>query len=95
MSTFFMFGKYSSEAARKISAERTKKVREAIEKCGGQVKDIYVLLGEYDVVIIAELPRMAEAMQASIALKRLTDISFFTAAAMPVDEFDEMAEKMP
>jgi len=94
MATFFMFGKYSSEAAKKISAERTKKVREAIEKLGGRVKDIYVLLGEYDVVIITELPRMAEAMQASIALKRLTDISFFTAAAMPIDEFDQMAESL-
>jgi len=94
MATFFMFGKYSSEAASKISAERTEKARQVVEKLGGCVKDIYVLLGEYDVVIIAELPRMAEAMQASIALKRLTDIPFFTAAAMPIDEFDQMAEKM-
>lgn len=94
MSTFFMFGTYSSQAAKKISAQRTGKVRETIEKFGGRVKDIFVLLGEYDVVIIAELPRMAEAMQASIALKCLTDISFFTAAAMPIDEFDKMAEKM-
>jgi uncharacterized protein with GYD domain len=58
------------------------------------VKDIYILLGEYDVVIIADLPRMAEAMQASILLKRMTDISFFTAAAMPVEEFDKLAEKL-
>jgi uncharacterized protein with GYD domain len=92
MATFFMFGKYSTEASLGISAERTVKVREAIEKVGGRVDSIYVLLGEYDVVIIAEFPRMAEAMQASIILKRLTDISFFTAAAMPVDEFDKLAE---
>ena len=94
MATFFMFGKYSSEAISKISAERTEKVREAIESVGGRVKEIYILLGEYDVVIIAELPRMAEAMQASILLKRMTDISFFTAAAMPVEEFDQLAEKL-
>ncbi len=94
MATFFMFGKYSCEAAEKISAERTEKAREVIEKLGGRVKDIYVLLGQYDVVIIVDLPRMAEAMQASIALKRLTDISFFTAAAMPIDEFDALAEEM-
>lgn len=94
MATFFMFGKYSSEAAKRISAERTEKAREAIEKLGGRVQEIYVLLGEYDLVIIADLPRMAEAMQASIALKRLTDISFFTAAAMPIEEFDEMADQM-
>ena len=94
MATFFMFGKYTSEAAKNISAERTAKARELIEKLGGRVEDIYVLLGEYDLVIIADLPRMAEAMQASIALQRLTDISFFTAAAMPIEEFDNMAERM-
>jgi len=90
MSTFFMFGRYSKEAVEKVSVERTRQVHQLIEKFGGQVKAIYALLGEYDLVIIAELPRMAEAMQASVALKRLTDISFFTAAAMPVEEFDEL-----
>ena len=94
MATFFMFGKYTSKATEGISSDRTDKVREAIEKLGGQVKGIYVLLGEYDVVIITELPRMAEAMQVSIILKRLTDISFFTAAAMPIDEFDQIAQDM-
>lgn len=92
MATFFMFGRYSSEAADKISAERAGKVRQVIEDLGGKVQSIYALLGEYDVVLVTELPRMAEAMQASIALKRLTGISFFTAAAMPLDEFEQLAK---
>ena len=54
------------------------------------MKDIYALMGEYDVVIIAELPNMTEAIRASIALKKLTDITFFTVAAMPVEEFDQL-----
>ena len=90
MATFFMFGDYSSQAAQGISAERTDKVRRLIEGLGGHVKDIYALLGEHDVVVIAELPRMAEAMQASVALKALTEISFFTTAAMPIEEFDKL-----
>lgn len=94
MATFFMFGKYSAEAAKGISAERTEKAREVVENLGGRIEQMYVLLGEYDLVIIAELPRMAEAMQASLALKRLTDISFFTAAAVPVEEFDQMAGQL-
>jgi uncharacterized protein with GYD domain len=94
MATFFMFGKYSAEAAKGISAERTEKAREVVENLGGRIEQMYVLLGEYDLVIIAELPRMAEAMQASLALKRLTDISFFTAAAVPVEEFDQLAGQL-
>ena len=94
MATFFIFGKYSSESARQISAERTAKVHRLIEEMGGEVKGIYALLGEHDVVLITELPRMADAMRVSIALKRLTDISFFTVPAMPVEEFDQLVGEM-
>lgn len=90
MSTFFMFGKYSSGAVQHISSQRTAKAREVVQRLGGRVRDIYALLGEYDLVIIADLPNMAEAMRASLELKKLTDITFFTVAAMPVDQFDEI-----
>ncbi len=93
MDTFFMFGKYTSQAAQGIRAERTSKVKEVIEGLGGKVKAIYALLGDHDVVIVAELPRMAVAMQASVTLKALTDISFFTAAAMPIEEFDSLFDQ--
>lgn len=92
MATFFLFGKYSGTAARQIAAERTTKVRELIEGLHGRVKDIYALMGEHDVVIIADLPQMAAAMQASIALQQITDISFFTVPAMPIEEFDRLFE---
>jgi len=94
MATFFMFGRYSSAALEKVSVERTRQAHKVVEDLGGKIKAIYALLGEYDLVIIAELPRMAEAMRASIALKKLTDISFFTAAAVPVEEFDQMVGEM-
>jgi len=89
MTTFFMFGSYTSDAAKEISAARTGKAREVIEDLGGRVNGIYALLGEYDLVMIVELPNMAEAMAASLALKRLTGITFFTVAAMPIEEFDK------
>jgi uncharacterized protein with GYD domain len=94
MSTFFMFGKYSLESVERISAERTDKVRQLIDKLGGQVNVIYAVLGEYDVIMIVEMPNMATAMQASIALKRLTGISFCTAAAVPVEELDKLVGEL-
>ncbi len=90
MSTFFMFGRYSKDALEHVSVERTRKAHLLIEKLGGKVKAIYALMGEYDLAMIVELPNMAEAMKASIAMKRLTDISFFTSAAMPIEEFDQL-----
>jgi uncharacterized protein with GYD domain len=90
MATFFMFGKYSSDAVKEISAERTDKVVGRIKKLGGKVNAAYALLGETDLVIIADFPGTEQAMQASAALNKLTGISFTTSPAVTVEEFDKL-----
>ena len=94
MSTFLMFGRYSSEAVKQISAERTGKATSVIKKFGGQVNSMYALLGEYDLVLIVELPGVEEAMKASLALTQLTGISFSTSPAVTVETFDKMVAEM-
>lgn len=91
MATFFLFGGYSPEALRGISAERTEKVVELIEGMGGKVEAIYALLGERDLVLIVELPGLQEAFKASVALGKLTGISFSTSAALKAEDFDRLA----
>ena len=90
MATFFMFGSYSSEAIQRISAERTGKVVSLVEQFGGEVVSIYALLGPHDLVFIVNFPGVEEAMQASIAVTKLTGISFTTSPAVTVEKFDEM-----
>lgn len=94
MPTFFMFGKYSSEAVKEISAERTRKVISLIEKLGGKVNSMYTLLGEYDLVFIVDFPGTQEAMKASVGLTKLTGISFSTSPAVTVEHFDKMIAEM-
>lgn len=88
--TFFMFGKYSSEAMEGISARRTTVARDQIKKLGGSIKSMYALLGQYDLVLIVELPTMTDAMKAAVALGRETGISFCTVPAVSVSEFDKL-----
>jgi len=94
MSTFFMLGKYSSEALKGISAGRTDKALKIIKKFGGQVKSMYALLGEIDLVFILTFPDVEKAMQASVALNKLTGISFTTLPAVTVEEFDKVMSKV-
>ena len=94
MSTFFMFGKYSQEALKKISARRTKKAVEAIEKFGGKIVSMYALLGEHDLALIVDFPKTEEAMKASVALNQLTGISFTTSPAISVESFDKIVENL-
>ncbi len=91
MATFFLFGKYSAEAMKGISAERTKDAEKLVQELGGTVQGIYALLGDKDLVIIAELPGTEEAVRASIAINRATGIAFSTVPALPVSEFDQLA----
>ncbi len=93
MATFFMFGKYSSEALKGISAERTEKAMEIFKKLGGEVKSMYALVGNYDLVFIVELPGIKQAIQASVVLSEMSGISFTTAPAITVAEFDKLITK--
>ena len=90
MTTFLIFGKYSSKALKEASAKRTEKGTSLIKKFGGEVKSMYALLGEYDLVFIVSFPGVEEAMKASFALNKLTGISFTTLPAMTIEDFDKM-----
>jgi len=90
MATFFMFGTYSPEAMKSISSKRTTKAVDVIKKYGGKVISMYALLGKKDLVFIVNLPNMEQAMKASVALHKLTGISFSTSPAVTVEEFDRL-----
>ncbi len=91
MTSFFLFGSYTQDALDGIDAERTKKAEEIITGFGGKLRSVYALLGEYDIVMIADLPGVPEAVQVSIALNRDTGIAFTSYPAIPVADFDRLA----
>jgi len=94
MATFFMFGKYSSEALKGMSAERTDKAISLIKKCGGEVNSMYALLGEQDLVFIVDFPGPEQAMKASVALTKMTGVSFATTPALAVEDFDKIISEI-
>ena len=90
MNTYFMFGKYSSEAIKGVSSERTKKANDIILKLGGEIVAQYGLLGYRDLVFIVNLPGVEEVFQASANLHKLTGISFSSFPAITIERFDEI-----
>ena len=90
MATYLMFGTYSHEAVKGISAKRTNDTIALIKKQGGELKAGYALLGEEDLVLIVDLPDTERAMKTSIALTKLLGISFRTAQAISIEDFDKL-----
>ncbi len=90
MAVFIMFGKYTHKGLEEISSDRTTKASELIENCNGEIKSTYAMLGDQDLLIIADFPNIDDAIKASASLSRMTNISFTTSAAVPVAEFDRI-----
>ncbi len=90
MATYLMFGKYSLESVKAISAKRSVQAMELIKKSGGQVKAGYALLGKVDLVLVVDLPDTEHAMQTSAGLAKLLGITFTTAPAVSMEEFDKL-----
>lgn len=90
MATYVMFGKYSVEALKAISAKRSDKAVALIKQNGGEVKAVYALLGDTDLLAIVDLPDTESAMKTSVALSKLLGVSFSTVPAVGVEEFDRL-----
>ncbi|MCM8799686.1 MAG: GYD domain-containing protein [Candidatus Omnitrophica bacterium] len=87
---FLMLGKYSLEAIKGIKKERTQKVIELIKKANGKVNSMFALLGNYDLAFVVDFPGIEEAVKTSVAITKLTGISFSSSPAISVEEFDKI-----
>ena len=85
-----MFGNYNAEAVKGISINRTEQAAETVRELGGTVNGMYALLGEYDLLFCVEFPDVETAMKASVALTKLTGISFHSCPAVKVETFDRL-----
>lgn len=93
MAIFMMFGKYTTEAMRGISPERTRKAVNIIEENNGKVISMYAVMGEHDLVLTLDFPDAEKAMAASVALNRMTGIQFTTSPVVEVEKFDTLISK--
>jgi len=94
MATYVIFGEYSVDAMKDISAKRTEKALALIEKFGGKFIAGYALMGKPDLVLVLEFPDNSQAMKTSAALTRLTGISFWTAPALSFEQLDMLVEDL-
>ncbi|MBP6342398.1 MAG: GYD domain-containing protein [Candidatus Omnitrophica bacterium] len=94
MTTYLLFGKYSSNALKNASATRTRKAEHLIGRFRGKVKAMYALIGQYDLLIVVDLPGIEEVIKVSTGLMELTGITFTSVPAISVNEFDKLISEI-
>lgn len=90
MAIFIMKGKYSAEGIKRITTVRTNRAEEIIKQHGGKLVAAYAVLGDYDLLFIAEFPGMNEVIKSSVAFNSAFGIAFSSVPAITVTEFDKI-----
>jgi len=85
-----MFGKYSAEGIKGISAARTVEAQKIIKMNGGEMVSAYILLGENDLLLIVNFPGIDDVIKSSVALSKLFGISISTSPAITAEHFDKI-----
>ena len=97
METFISLVSYTGEGVQHMdeSPDRLDDARGVIESMGGELTHFFLTMGEYDAVVIMELPDAETATQAGITISGAGAVRTETLRAFPEDEYRELIDGLP
>jgi len=97
MATFITLANYTAQGIANIkeSPARLDAAREQLAAIGVTVKEFYLTMGEYDIVIVVEAPDNTTAAKALIGMGAQGNISTTSMVALTEDEFRAVIADMP
>jgi len=79
----------------KDSPKRLDAARKAFEQAGGKLKDFFLVMGEYDIVIVSEAPNDETAAKISLTLGAKGNVRTRTSRAFTEAEYRKIIEGLP
>jgi uncharacterized protein with GYD domain len=79
----------------KQSPARLDAAKELYRQAGGELKAFYLTMGQYDAVVIAELPDDAAGAKVALTLGAKGNVRTETLRALPEDEFRRTVADLP
>jgi uncharacterized protein with GYD domain len=97
MPTYISMLRYTAQgiSSAKNAPARIDAAREGYKKAGGELKAIYLTLGQYDLVAIAEMPNDEAVARMALALGMQGNIRTETMRAFTEAEFKKIAGSLP
>ena len=96
MPTYIVLSKWTNQGMQTIknSPSRLDAGRTAFEKVGVKMKDFYMVMGQYDMVIVVDAPDDATLAKAALALASTGNIQTETMRAFPEDEYRKILSEI-
>jgi uncharacterized protein with GYD domain len=95
--TYISLVTYTEEGVQHMeeSPDRLDAARELVESMGGELREFYLTMGQYDAVAIMEMPDGEAATQAGITIAGSGAVRTETLRAFPEDEYRDLIAGLP
>lgn len=89
MPTYIVLAKWTDQGMRDVadSPKRLDAARRALADMGGQIRSIYLTLGDYDLMAVCEAPDDAVWARFTLMLGKLGDLRTTSMKAFPEDAY--------
>jgi uncharacterized protein with GYD domain len=89
MATFISLVSYTDQGIRNVkeSPSRLDAAKKAFQAAGGELKEFYLAMGKFDIVIVSEAPDDETAARVSLTLGSLGNVRTQTMRVFPEAEF--------
>lgn len=97
MPTYISLLRYTQQgiASVKNGPARLDAAKEAYKKAGGELKEFYLTMGQYDMVVVAELPNDEAVARLALALGAQGNIRTETSRAFTEAEYRKIVASLP
>jgi uncharacterized protein with GYD domain len=97
MNTYIMLGNFTEQGIRgvKQAPDRIKAGRALAKQHGGDIKALYLAMGVYDVVIIAEFPDAEAAAKYALGVGATGNLRTTTLQVFPEEQYRSIAASLP
>lgn len=97
MPTYLTLAHWTKAGLEKIkeSPSRLDAARKLIESSGGKVKDFYMLMGQYDIALVIDVPDDATLARVNLSLASKGSVQTETHRAFTEDEYRKILAAIP
>ena len=97
MPTYISLIEYTGQGIKSIkkSPDRADAARKLLHDMGGNMKEIYMTMGEYDLVVISEAPDAETIAKFMLAIGAFGNVRTTTLTAFPEAAYRKIIEELP
>ncbi len=97
MPTYISFASYTDQGIRNVkdSPKRLDAAKDLAKDLGGELKQFYLTMGAYDIVIVLDLPGDNAAAKFALSLCSLGNVRTTTVKAFTEAEYQDIVASLP